>query len=264
MSKHLTLILASTASIAACDIDDSHVKVVRTQLSEPAPAGAAQPRAITSLADAIDQTSAVVEATVSATEYEYTDEEGPWTRVALGNIQVHIGSAPAKLELLQFGGPTPKGDFVGVSELPTFEKGERYVVFLRNTAWNLSPVVGDMAFRVASIDGTEMLVTADGQPVLQVGKSGTELGPAIFQPSPPSPLFATASSAAPHAISSLARRPLDRQRFLVALRSQLDAQKLSVSGPLYTRPAGHFRWRQQPVARQGDATGSAGVDSHSK
>src|SRR5262245_57684441 len=82
------------------------------RVSQHAPAGAAEPRAVTDLASAVGQTAAVVEGTVSEVHYEFSDEDGPWTRIVLGDVQHHLGSASGKLgklELRQFGGLLPNG-----------------------------------------------------------------------------------------------------------------------------------------------------------
>lgn len=241
------------------------------------PAGTAAPRAVTDLASAVAQTAAVVEATVAELHHEYNDAEGPWTRVVLSDVKVHRGVAPKALELWQFGGVLPNGRLMVAAELPVFSKGQRYVLFLRNTAWNVSPVVGPLAFRVENVDGAEALVSSDGQALIGLGAQGPAYGAALFEPAPYSGapaarLDATASATGGPAGAALtvagdgvAARPMDRARLLAALTRVLDTQHLAIAGTLRERPAGGFSWRGQSVARHGqapaDGVGAAGRDT---
>jgi hypothetical protein len=136
------------------------------------PATASKPSAVTDLRSAMAQTAVVLEGRVSDVRYEYNRRDGPWTSVILSDVRAHFGSAPEQVEIRQFGGPLPDGRTLVVAELPEFTAGERYVVFLRNTAWNLSPVVGDLAFRVEALGAGEALVTAEGLAVTGVSPRG--------------------------------------------------------------------------------------------
>jgi hypothetical protein len=156
------------------------------------------------------------------------------------------------------------------AELPVFVKGKQYVVFLRNTAWNVSPIVGSLALRVETVDGTEVLVNSDGQAVTQVSPRGVEVGPALFG-SPE--LDGTPPKALGRSLLALDRQPLDRQSFVEALNAALVTHGLMITGTSYEQPAGEFNWRGQqtaPSARQkasadtpANRTGSSGpeVDS---
>lgn len=249
------------AALIAAAYSTATPSPARAQISAAAPPGAAPPRQVADLASAIDQTSAVIEATIGAIAYEYSDAEGPWTRVTLTDVKSHLGAVPAKLELLQFGGPLPNGRFMVAAELTRFVKGHRYVVFLRNTAWNLSPVVGDLAFRVESVDGNEVLVNSTGQAVVGIDGRGPEVGVTLFEPTPYS---GEAPVRKAGAISALAKRPLARRGFLSALQAGLDTHGLKVSGQLLARPAGAFKWRGQSAVPHGLAStdsGRAGIDT---
>lgn len=211
-------------------------------IARPAPASAAEPRAVTDLQSALAQTAAVVEATVVELRDEYRDAEGPWTRVVLGDLKVHAGSVPNALELWQFGGLLPSGRLMVAAELPAFVAGKRYLLFLRNTAWNVSPIVGQLALRVEQLGGVEVLVTSDGQAVTGLGASGAVLGAQLF-----SPAHARTTPVATAQLSALGKaQPMDRASFLAALGRELAAPKATkIAGAFLERPAGRFQWRGQ-------------------
>jgi hypothetical protein len=195
-----------------------------------------------------------VEGLVTDIQYEYSEEDGPWTRVTLSDVYAHLGSAPPVVDLRHFGGPLPNGRILVAAELPVFVLGKQYVVFLRNTAWNVSPVVGDLALRVETIDGEEVLVNSDGQPVTEVGAQGLELGAALFDgPS----ADGRVPAALGRRLQDLDRRPLDRGQFVQELSTQIAAHGLRVAGAFYEHPAGGFRWRGQPTARAAGERASA-------
>jgi hypothetical protein len=243
-------------------------------IARAVPAGTAAPRAVADLASALAQTAAVVEGTVAELGGEYNDAEGPWTRVVLRDVKAHLGSAPRQLELWQFGGFLPNGRMMVAAELPVFSKGARYVIFLRNTAWNLSPVVGLYAFRVESVDGVEALIGSDGQPLVGLDAAGPRYGAALYEPAPYGGRAAARIQGAgigarevagSAAVVGAAPAPMSRAALLAALAKELRAAKLAVGGNLRERPAGGFSWRGQPVARHGlapaDGVGAAGRDT---
>jgi hypothetical protein len=230
---------------------------VQAQLAHrPPPATATRPGPVVNLATAIAQTSAVVEGTVADIQHDYTDEDGPWTTVILKDVRAHFGESGPFVEIRQFGGPLPNGKTLVAAELPVFERGKHYVVFLRNTAWNVSPVVGDLAFSVESVGGTEVLVNSDGEPVTDVGAAGVRLGPAILEDK----LRAgTQPRTLGSGLQALQRRNLDRKTFLASLRTTMGT-RLTVGGPFYDRPAGEFKWRALPTARTGSGRTAGPLD----
>lgn len=228
---------------------------VQSQTISERPPTARKPLPVKDLHSAVDQTAAVVECLVADIQYEYSEEEGPWTRVTLSDCQAHFGSASPLVEIRHFGGPLPNGRMLVAAELPAFVKGKRYIVFLRNTAWNVSPVVGDLALRVETVDGTEVLVDSAGQVVTEVGPRGIELGPALFGGLE---LDGTPPKALGNGLSALVdRKPLDRQSFVEALRANLEVHGLTVAGTFYDRPAGEFKWRAQRAAQSAGQKASA-------
>jgi len=191
----------------------------------------------------------------------YSDSDGPWTRVVLSDVKTHLGSAPAVVELRQFGGRLPNGKQVVAAELPVFVQGKRYIVFLRNTSWNLSPVVGDLALRVEKVGETEVLVNTDGMAVTGVGAMGPQFGEALFE----GPKFdGTPSAALGKRLTSLARAPLDRAGFVQAMRSQVASKDMRLTGSFNARPGGEFKWRAIPTAASADTPrADAGTATHS-
>jgi hypothetical protein len=197
------------------------------------------------LRSAVSQAAAIVEGIVTDIQYEYSEEQGPWTRVILSKVRAISGAAPETIELRHFGGPLPKGALMVAAELPVFVRDRQYIVFLRNTSWNVSPVVGDFAFRVDNVDNAEVVVNSDGQPVIQLSTRGIEFGPTLFE------AFDTDGSA-PKAITGSLRaidyKPLDREGFTASLVSTLDAQGLRATGTFIEKPAGEFNWRRQTAS----------------
>lgn len=194
---------------------------------------------------AVSQTAAIVEGIVTDIQYDYSEEQGPWTRITLSKVRALSGEAPETIELRHFGGPLPKGALMVAAELPVFVRDREYIVFLRNTSWNLSPVVGDFAFRVDKADDVEVVVNSDGQPVVQVSTRGIEFGPTIFD------AFDT-DGTAPKAITGSLRtieyKPLDRATFTTSLLSSLDSLGLRASGSFIEKPTGEFNWRRNAAS----------------
>jgi hypothetical protein len=183
---------------------------------------------------------------VADIRYDYSDEEGPWTTVLLTNVRAIAGDAPQTVEIRQFGGPLPKGGLMVAAELPVFVAGKEYVVFLRNTDWNMSPVVGDLALRVEKTDVGEVVVNSDGQPVINVDANGFDFGPILYEPFDRD---GSAPKVIDSALRSLAKAPLDRYQVTESLRSTLAAQALQVSGRFSAKPTLAFNWQKQDLER---------------
>lgn len=219
------------------------------------PPTARKPQAVNDLPSAIDQTAVVVEGVVSNIDYEYSAESGPWTVVTLSSTTTHLGKAPTQVKIRQFGGVLPNGRRLVVAEHADFFQGKRYVVFLRNTAWNLSPVVGQLALRVETVEGREVLVNDAGQAVTGVGPSGLEFSRAIFQ-------RADTASASPATVANVpegeVRQTLDRSQFISSLRGTLQRQGLNLKGEFFDYPAGEFNWRRSTTL---PSSASSGADS---
>jgi hypothetical protein len=208
-----------------------------------------EPGAVSNLMAAIAQTAVVVEGTATSVNNVYDEKAGPWTEITLSNLTIHAGDgAPATLTFKQFGGDLPNGRRVTVSHQQTFIAGERYLVFLRNTKWALSPVVGDYAVRVASADSREVLVNDSGEPVVGLDSEGLQVGEPVFEP------VNRLDKALPKAIARDKRGPvsdrsLDRAHFVSALKGHLSSRGLRVAGAFSGAPLNSYDWKHVQVAR---------------
>ncbi|HEX9016796.1 MAG TPA: hypothetical protein VF960_12460, partial [Chloroflexota bacterium] len=71
------------------------------------------------------------------------------------------------------------GTWVSVSGIPKLALGAEYVVFLRNTDWTLSPIVGDLIFRRETEGSRELLVDPTGRAVTGWNEDGPVLSAAV-------------------------------------------------------------------------------------
>lgn len=232
--------LALSLAAAAC-----FSTIAQAQALAPSADAMRPPAAVTDLRSAITQTAAVIEGTVAEIRHEYSDAEGPWTLVVLRDVKSHLGRAPAELTLRHFGGPLPSGRHLVATELPAFVADQRYVVFLRNTAWNLSPVVADYALRVARFEGTEVLVNTDGLVLTGVGPMGLLFGEALFEG--PQLDGHTPRALPGRHLAALQRAPLDRGALMQRLGSELGSRGLAVGGRFADHPTGQFIWKAMPT-----------------
>lgn len=244
--------LAAAVALAAVTFDHfSTTKTVQAQdVRAPLPLAPSKLAQVDDLQSAVSQTAAIVEGFVRDIQYEYSEEDGPWTRVILSNVRAIAGEASETVEIRHFGGPLPNGALMVAAELPVFILGKEYIVFLRNTEWNVSPVVGDLALRVEKVDDAEVVVNSDGQPVTQIAARGLEFGPALFEALDRD---GTAPKAITGSLRAIASKPFDRQGFTTSLQSTLEAQALRVAGTFSEKPAGEFNWRGQRAGQSPEA-----------
>lgn len=253
--------LACALALAAITLDSmTRTTGVEAQVvREPFPTAPTGPAPVVDLQSAARQTAAIVDGIVADIKYDYSEEDGPWTTVILAKVRPLAGAAPETIALRHFGGPLPNGGVMVAAELPVFVRDKEYIVFLRNTEWNVGPVVGDLAFRVDTVDDREVLVNSDGQPVLQVGPYGFDLGQAVFEGpqrdgSAPKPIEGS--------LKALARTPpLDLASFTKSLESNLAAQGLRIEGAFSEKPAGAFSWHRQLASPSPDAIVDPGADA---
>ncbi|MHA7629535.1 hypothetical protein [Corallococcus sp. M7] len=191
------------------------------------------PRAVDSLLSLFDQTASVVEGEVTDVRGEYSPRTGPWTVVTLGNVRAHLGAAPRELRLKQAGGELPDGRQLVVSHVPRFVRGARYVVFLRNTGWSLSPVLDEHAFRVESVAGREVLVGAEGGLVEGLGSAGVQQTAPVFETVD---LQGARPALRAEAQARGAPEGLEREAFLSLLQNHLRARGLTVTGAFREEP----------------------------
>lgn len=136
---------------------------------------AVQPASFDRIDTLLKQTAAIIRAKVTGISYAYGNCLGPRTIIKLDGVQTLSGTnASDHVELVTFGGKLPNGHFVSASELPRYVEGASYILFLRNTDWRFSPVIGDLAFREENIAGRPVLIDSDGFAVSGVGPSGIE------------------------------------------------------------------------------------------
>ncbi|AFE04660.1 hypothetical protein COCOR_02469 [Corallococcus coralloides DSM 2259] len=191
------------------------------------------PRAVDSILSLFDQTASVVEGEVTDVRSEYSPRTGPWTVVTLGNVRAHLGAAPRELRLKQAGGVLPDGRQLVVSHVPRFVRGGRYVVFLRNTGWSLSPVLDEHAFRVESVAGREVLVGAEGGLVAGLGSAGVRQTAPVFETVD---LMGARPALRAEAQARGAPEGMEREAFLSLLQSHLRARGLAVTGAFREEP----------------------------
>lgn len=132
-----------------------------------------EPRTFGTLSELLPQVNSVISGRVDGIRFDYDDCDGPRTVVQLTGVKTLLGDQRSEqLELRTFGGPLPDGEYVYASELPRFVLNAEYVVFLRNTDWRFSPVIGDWALRKYTIFGKEVLVNTDGFAATGINEQG--------------------------------------------------------------------------------------------
>ncbi len=137
--------------------------------------GIVRPAALSDLASHVRQLNAIVLADVRDISANYDRCEGPRTILHLRNARSLLGSPHTdSMTLRVFGGPVPGGRYAHASESPRYVAGGRYLLFLFNTDWRFSPVMGSLAFRVENIAGREVLLSPDGQGVTGVSTLAVE------------------------------------------------------------------------------------------
>lgn len=167
----LTILLCVVCA-AGCRPRHQNENVVETKgeaLVEPAILGGytkIPPAPADSSKEMLAQTAAVFVGKLRDIQFTYDDCGGPRTKYVFSGSSSLLGTAVDPNVALQVaGGPTPKGTWVSVSELPQLALDAEYVVFLRNTDWTYSPIVGDLVFRREVVGGRELLIGPTGQAV---------------------------------------------------------------------------------------------------
>jgi hypothetical protein len=209
-------------------------------MAERPPPNAAEPAEATNALSILTQTAALVEGEVTAMTTEYTEETGPWTRIDFSKVKVHRGSLPARapsgLSILQKGGDYPDGRRLHVSDMPTFAVGKRYVIFLRNTAWSLSPVVGLSALRVEAEGNRELLIGAGGGALEGFSSAGMGFSRALFSTPGRHEIL---PAKLPEAVAPAAAMGVNA--LLAQVDAQLSARGLALSGKFFDEPVTRSR-----------------------
>lgn len=261
MTRRITSHLRGGAALAAV-MAMAAVFLELVPASAETPPPPPSPVAVTNTLSALAQTAAIVEGTVTQVRSEYAADTGPWTNVTLSDLVVHrgevrSGAQPSTLVLTQRGGERPDGRVLKVSHVPQFVAGARYVVFLRNTSWNLSPVLNEVALRVETAeDGRTLLVGPDQGAVIDLNPTGLRFSAPLYSKS-------ELTLAAPQ---RLAREPAPAGVFGTQdLLRQVDALSnvlgVGVSGHFYAQPAS--KAKRLPVAAPTGAKANLAAESES-
>lgn len=187
----------------------------------------------------VEQTGLVVEGDVVDISTTYDEVTGPRTVTTLSKLRVHRGEVdqvPETIELRSFGGPVPGGGEVTASHVATFIHGERYLVFLRNGDWRLSPVAGDLVFQVEEVAGKSIVVTGDGLSVRGVGPRGIVPGFTVFRDLGHGPRRHDARTLNPEIDGGMVARAMGVQELLGAVRDFEKAEGVSVNGTFPVAP----------------------------
>ena len=135
------------------------------------------PRPATSMRSVLEQTGAIVEGVVTHQSESYDRVTGPRTAVTLSKLRVHAGNledeSSQETVLDLFGGHLPDGREISATTVPQFADGQRALVFLRNTRWSLSPVVGLLAFDIRSDGGVDHIYHGKN-PVVGISEVGIQ------------------------------------------------------------------------------------------
>lgn len=134
------------------------------------------PRAVEDSKDMLSQTATIFQGQLKRIYFTYDECAGPRTNYIFSQTKTLIGSnVDSEVNLKTFGGPLPTGTWLNISELPQLAYNASYLIFLRNTDWTFSPVVGDLIFRHEVENGKEILVDPTGHFV----KGWNENGPVL-------------------------------------------------------------------------------------
>jgi hypothetical protein len=124
------------------------------------------------------RSAAVVEGTVQEISYSYDEQRGPRTISKIAIDDVYLGDHPGgTVELAMFGGPTPDGRYISSSIGSEFVVGGRYVLFLTNSRWSVTPLEAP-ALRIAEASGREVLTNESNQTLTGLEPEGLLFGPA--------------------------------------------------------------------------------------
>jgi hypothetical protein len=161
-------------------------------------------------AQMLGQTATIFRGVLKDVKFTYENCAGPRTNYVFSDSSSIAGEKVAsEVNLRVLGGPTPRGTWVGVSELPKLALDSQYVVFLRNTDWTFSPIVGNLVFRVETIGGREVLVHPSGRAVTGWGEDGPLLSAAVVSEAVGSRLHGYRGTEAPASAESRASAETD-------------------------------------------------------
>jgi len=167
----------STRAVEPTDMVYENAFVPSANLDAGASVRAPRPAyALNSMRAILEQTAAVVYGTVSDISYSFDPIQGPRTNVTLTGVRSLVGTIGAATQLMLplFGGPTPDGHYFRDADSPRFALATDYLVFLANHDWFYCPVISDLAFRVETINGQEVLLDSDGFAIIGFNAAGIQ------------------------------------------------------------------------------------------
>ena len=228
-------------------------------------AGAAQaaplPTPADTLAAVLRQTAAVVEGDVEDVSFHFDEVEGPRTVAIVTNLFVHLGSLgkapPSSMEIRSFGGFLPDGREITATHVPELAPGKRYVLFLRNTEWTLSPIAFGHVFRLDTVGTKRALVDAYGRLVLGVGATQIAAGPFVWLRPNEGLDPATPERLAPWITEADVERGADAEELAEELRAFARATGAWPQGSFSPAPVSAGPWRRVTTPRAPLPTESA-------
>ena len=142
--------------------------------------------------------------------------------------------APTELTLRQVGGMREDGRQLVFSNVVPLREGERYLLFLRNTSWNMSPVVGGMALRVVDAE-KQMLVGPDQGLLIEDATGSLSFTEPAFEKT-------DLNGQAPKRDSAVVvpDNTVDVQGLLALVDGSLQASKAALTGQFFDEPTGPF------------------------
>jgi hypothetical protein len=153
--------------------DAATIESVRPEPIVPIDYQKIAPAPIDSSEQMLAQTATIFQGVLKDVQFTYDDCAGPRTNYVFSDSTTLAGvQVQPQVTLRVLGGPTPFGTWVRVSELPQLALDSQHVVFLRNTDWTFSPIVGNLVFRGEMIDGREVLIDPTGHAVTGWGDDG--------------------------------------------------------------------------------------------
>jgi hypothetical protein len=193
----------------------------------------------------VDQTAAVVEGTAASIEESYNEQEGPRTLVTLSQLKVLWGELRGSNVVLRlFGGPVPgRRGRVDEIHIPTFVRGKRYLVFLSNRDWRLSPVTARQAFIIERVHGKDLLVTTDGHALSGIDDVvGPKRGFPVYRiPREVDENFVPAIDDA--VTRSMVARVYSAAEFVAHLKAWATRNRIAVNGSFNDKPYRVASWR---------------------
>jgi hypothetical protein len=192
----------------------------------------------------VDQTAAVAEGIVTGIEETYDEREGPRTLVTLSQLLVLWGeSLPPNVTLKLFGGRLPSRGRVDEVHIPKFVMGKRYLVFLSNRDWRLSPVTAHQAFIIERVQNKDVLVTTDGYAVYGIDDATGPIRqfPVYLIPDEIDDNFIP--EIAPRITTEMVAGVYSPEEFASSLRTWAARNSVSVSGSFNDQPFVTGNWR---------------------